>query len=241
MSEGNIFSLLRKLDYIRRIDESIVTNINTCYINFGSLVSVSCLMSGLYIASIQPMKLHLNYNMSKKTSFTLSTIIRYVFGLFWCLSYYHFIKYASYPMIDVEKSLFIPSSFSLIPATIRKYTSYFILLSTLILELKAMYDAGAESFNPQQNGKLHEGIYKYIRHPQAFGEWLIWFGISLYYDSPFLFLFSFFIYTPIWVLWCKQEEKDLLIRFGNKYEQYMKNTGFWFPNLNALFKQKRND
>jgi len=74
------------------------------------------------------------------------------------------------------------------------------------------------------------GIYESIRHPQALGELSIWYVVALVLDSPFL-LFISVLYTPIWILWCFLEEKDLVIRYGKSYEEYRLRIGMFVPNL----------
>lgn len=64
--------------------------------------------------------------------------------------------------------------------------------------------------------------------PQAVSEFPFWWVISFLVDSPFLVLFSF-LYIPVWYYICCAEEKDLLIRYGDSYADYMKRVGFWFP------------
>jgi protein-S-isoprenylcysteine O-methyltransferase Ste14 len=44
----------------------------------------------------------------------------------------------------------------------------------------------------------------------------------------FLVLFSA-IWIPVFVLMCWAEERDLLIRYGNAYEEYRRRTGLLVP------------
>ena len=43
--------------------------------------------------------------------------------------------------------------------------------------------------------------------------------IAFLLHSPFLVLFSA-IWIPVFVLMCRAEERDLLIRYGSAYEEY---------------------
>ena len=81
---------------------------------------------------------------------------------------------------------------------------------------------------PKPEQTLYDGIYQYIRHPQAVGEFPFWWVLALLAHSPFLVLFTF-VYIPVWYWFCVAEEKDLLIRYGQPYEEYRVRTGFWFP------------
>ena len=54
------------------------------------------------------------------------------------------------------------------------------------------------------------------------------FSIAFILHSPFLLLFSL-VFIPAWIYMCVAEERDLVIRYGQSYEEYKKRTGFWFP------------
>ena len=75
---------------------------------------------------------------------------------------------------------------------------------------------------------LYGGIYEKIRHPQVAGELPIFWVMSLLLHSPFLAIFSF-IWVPIFLVFCWAEERDLVIRYGEAYEEYRKRAGFIIP------------
>ena len=77
---------------------------------------------------------------------------------------------------------------------------------------------------------MYGGIYEKIRHPQALGELPFWWVIAFLLHSPFLVLYSL-VWIPIFVLMCLAEEQDLLLRYGEAYEEYMQRTGRFFPRL----------
>jgi protein-S-isoprenylcysteine O-methyltransferase Ste14 len=91
-----------------------------------------------------------------------------------------------------------------------------------------MKDAGKETMIPEKEHTLYGGIYRYIRHPQALGEVTFWWVIAFLLHSPFLVLFSF-VWLPIFAIACWAEERDLVIRYGQAYEEYRRNTGFVIP------------
>lgn len=93
---------------------------------------------------------------------------------------------------------------------------------------KGLKDAGKEAMIPDKKHLLYGGIYKKIRHPQAAGELVFWWVIAMLLNSPFLALFSL-VWIPIFYLFCWEEEKDLVVRYGEKYIKYRKNTGFMIP------------
>eukprot|EP01084_Bolivina_argentea_P126897 224554_1 len=230
-----ILGLLTHLDYIETIHNSnCIPHIETCYFNFICLILSTLLMSILYVKSIQPILMHMNYKglISKTTAFKISTFIRSIFGFWWCLTMYHFIKYASYPMIYIEDLFHISHTFN--SSYYSTFIAYILIILSIIITIPAIYYAGKESLIPLEHGRLHQGMYNYIRHPQAFGEILFWFGLALYYDSPFLFLFTLYVLIPMYLWWCNEEENDLILRFGDEYLNYRKKTGFWLPKLSML-------
>ncbi len=104
-------------------------------------------------------------------------------------------------------------------------------LPSLALMFVGMMDAGSETMTPKKEHGMYGGIYKKIRHPQAVGETFAWLWIALLLDSPFLAVFSL-VYFPIFLVMCHAEEQDLLIRFGDAYAEYMRNTGAFIPRRN---------
>lgn len=103
-----------------------------------------------------------------------------------------------------------------------------ILVPSVYLMGRGLKDAGEESLAPKKEHRLCGGIYTKMRHPQATGEVALWWVIALMLDSPFLAIFSV-VWIPVFYTMCKAEEKDLVIRYGEPYLEYRKNTGFLIP------------
>jgi len=91
-----------------------------------------------------------------------------------------------------------------------------------------MKDAGEEAVRPRKEHAMFGGIYAKLRHPQAAGEVFIWLVIAFLLNSPFLAVYSL-LFIPIFLVMCLAEEKDLLLRFGAPYAEYMRTTGAYFP------------
>ena len=106
-----------------------------------------------------------------------------------------------------------------------------ILIPCLYIMLKGVKDAGREALFPDKKHTLYGGLYEKIRHPQALGEVFIWWAVALLLNSPFLFLYSI-VWFPIFYWFCKAEEKDLIIRYGKPYIDYINQTGMFFPKKN---------
>lgn len=94
--------------------------------------------------------------------------------------------------------------------------------------VRGMKDAGEETMFVKKEHTLYKGIYRKIRHPQAAGEVTYWWVIAFLLHSPFLVLFSF-VWIPVFYVMCLAEEKDLIIRYGEEYIEYKRNTGFIIP------------
>ena len=94
--------------------------------------------------------------------------------------------------------------------------------------LRGMRDAGDESVTPDKERAMFGGIYEHVRHPQAAGEVFLRFSMGFLLNSPFLVLFSF-IDVPMYLIMCRAEEQDLILRYGDAYVEYMKTTGAFIP------------
>jgi len=102
-----------------------------------------------------------------------------------------------------------------------------IAIPTTYMVATGMKDAGEEAIQPDKDSKMFTGIYKRVRHPQTW-EFAYFFAIALLLDNPFLLLFSL-IWLPLMVIMMRAEEKDLLLRYGQEYEDYMQRTGRLLP------------
>lgn len=106
-----------------------------------------------------------------------------------------------------------------------------VTIPAILLHIKGIKDAGKESMIPDKEHTLYKGIYKYIRHPQAVGEVVLWWTAAFLLNSPFLVLYSV-VWIPIFIFMCVAEERDLVIRYGEPYEAYRRQTGMFFPRIN---------
>ena len=75
---------------------------------------------------------------------------------------------------------------------------------------------------------IREGVFKLVRHPVYLGEILLYLGllilsISLAAAAVWIIAIGFLHYIS------RYEEKMLVARFGEEYEQYMKEVPMWIP------------
>jgi len=176
-------------------------------------------MAFFYIKSVGPAKLEQKIG---EKAYKRCGNYRIIASLFELITVVNFILYFFFPL-----PIHIPQFF-IWDYWISIILSFAILLPCLYIMLKGVKDAGREALFPDKTHTLYEGIYNKIRHPQALGEVFIWWAAALLLNSPFLFLYSI-VWFPIFYWFCKAEEKDLIIRYGQAYLKYKKRTGMFFP------------
>ncbi|MHA2180594.1 MAG: methyltransferase family protein [Promethearchaeota archaeon] len=183
------------------------------------LLLSTVLMTFFYIKSVYPATLSQKIGLKAYSRCAYYRIIASIFELVTILNYlfYFFIP------LPINFPQFFKWDYwiSIIIAVI-------ILFPSLYVMLKGVKDAGREALFPDIDHTLYTGIYKKIRHPQALGEAFIWLSVALILNSPFLFLYSI-VWFPLFYWFCKAEEKDLVIRYGEPYMDYKKQTGMFFP------------
>ena len=147
---------------------------------------------------------------------------RIVAGTFEGITIITYIIYIFYPL-PIGLPLNLPWDY-----WISLVLSVVILIPSMYLMIKGMKDAGEETLEPKKEHTLYTGIYDTIRHPQAIGESFLWFPFALWFNSPFLVLYSF-VWIPVMYIMCIAEEKDLILRYGEPYLEYRRHTGFLIP------------
>lgn len=176
-------------------------------------------MSVLYVVSVSPAQLEKKIG---EKSYKLCGIIRAISMLFMLVVVINYVIYSFYPL-----QLPIPSIFPW-PYWISALVAAIIGVPSMILMILGVINAGAEAVVPSKEHTIYRGIYEKIRHPQAVGELPLWFAIGFLVHSTHMVLFSA-IWIPVWYWWCIAEEKDLLVRYGDTFRQYMNRTGRFFP------------
>lgn len=114
-----------------------------------------------------------------------------------------------------------------IPMALRLTGSVLIFAGFIIIY------AGWKKIHRKSNGVVKEGIYKYIRHPQYVGMFLLTFGQLIQWPTitgiilwPFLLL----IYYKL----ALKEEKDVEEKFGKEYTKYKSEVPGFFPKVKRL-------
>jgi methanethiol S-methyltransferase len=188
------------------------------WLNIGALVTLTVLTVILYMLSVRPEAWSRRIG---PRAYPLSGRLRNAAMACMFLGLGTFILYYFFPLpIPLPRQL--------------PWGYWISVLTSLLLAVPAGYflvrgvtDSGDEAAIPNPKTRLFGGVYRRIRHPQAW-EGLAWPITGLLLHSPFLVL-----YGLMWVvLECGMiysEEKDLVLRFGKEYEEYRKNTPAFFP------------
>jgi protein-S-isoprenylcysteine O-methyltransferase Ste14 len=88
----------------------------------------------------------------------------------------------------------------------------------------------ATSWQMPADHKLVEwGPYRYVRHPSYLGYFLMFAGFFMLWQEALAMIPL--IAIPGYVLITQREEEMLLARFGDRYLQYQKNVGRFFPKM----------
>jgi protein-S-isoprenylcysteine O-methyltransferase Ste14 len=189
------------------------------WLNFAVLVLSSILLTVYYVRSVRPAALEKRLG---EQAWAKCATYRRISSVFMFVAMGNYIIYYWFPLpIPLPRTFPWPWFVSAIIAGL-------IAVPSLWLMFRGTKDAGEETMTPRPEHQLYGGIYDKIRHPQALGEFPLWWVVAFLLHSPFLALFSF-VYVPVWFYFCIAEEADLVIRYGASYEQYRERTGFWLP------------
>jgi protein-S-isoprenylcysteine O-methyltransferase Ste14 len=189
------------------------------WINLGFLLLSAILYLFFYVKSAGPAQLEQKIG---ESAYSKCARYRTIAAVFSFIAVADYIVYYFYP-IPIGLPRFFPWDW-----WISVVIGIIIVLPSMYLMYIGTRDAGEEAMVPKKEHTLYGGIYETIRHPQAIGEFFLWFSIAFWLNSPFLVLISF-LWIPIYYLMCLAEEKDLVIRYGQSYLEYRDRVGFLIP------------
>jgi len=191
--------------------------------NFAALLATSAVFTIYYVKSVKPAELEKSIGIE---AYERCKWYRLVSGFFMSVAAIQYIVFWYYPLPGLPPNL--------VEFPWQYHVSFYIAVMLTVpfsyLMWVGMRDAGEETMTPKKDHELYSGgIYEHMRHPQAVGEFPLWFTFALLGHSPFLTLFSL-LYLPIWYYFSVEEEKDLVLRYGRSYQEYCCRVG-WFPNI----------
>ena len=192
------------------------------WINFIVLIIATLLTLYFYVKSVGPAALEQKIG---PAAYKKCTQYRSISGLFMGVVTINYILYVFFPL----PIPFLPTTF---PWSwwVSALIAVIIAIPSGYIWIRGMKDAGEETMVVKKEHTMYGGIYQKIRHPQAVGEMPIWWVMAFLLHSPFLVLYSF-VWIPIFIAMCKAEERDLLIRYGEPYAEYKKQTRFMLPKI----------
>ena len=82
-----------------------------------------------------------------------------------------------------------------------------------------------------------EGPYRYVRHPQYSGLFLIIIGLLIQWPTIITVLMSpvlFYVYYRL----ARREETEVEAQFGERYQQYRKRTPMFIPKVRSVMAYK---
>jgi protein-S-isoprenylcysteine O-methyltransferase Ste14 len=188
------------------------------WLNLALLVGAMALTLVFYVLSVRPAALARRIGPG---AYRRCARYRLVAGLLMFLEMAGYVLYFFFPLpIPLPRTFPWPWWVSaLIGAAIAFPAGYMLA--------RGMMDAGEETMVPKEEHRLYGGIYERVRHPQAW-EAALWLTIAFLLHSPFLALFSV-LWLPVEYLMVKAEEGDLVLRYGQAYEEYRRRTPAFLP------------
>lgn len=74
------------------------------------------------------------------------------------------------------------------------------------------------------------GPFEYVRHPMYVGIYTMLFGVGIVFISKIWFMIML-VFIPVWYFDCKIEEKQMTEFHSEKYLNYKKRSGMFFPKI----------
>ena len=108
--------------------------------------------------------------------------------------------------------------------------SMMIGYSLVFLGVKLVSAGWREVYRARSENRMAtEGPYAAVRHPQYTGFFLVTFGESVAHWPTVLSLAAFPVIVAAYVVLARQEEREMLRRFGHHYVIYRRRAGMFVP------------
>ncbi len=118
------------------------------------------------------------------------------------------------------------------PFSLHQVISWILLISSIIVALagiRIFVIEGKPNEQIEDTSRLITiGLYKYIRHPMYLSLMLAGFGVYFKDYSFPQWLFALINLVAL-IITARIEEKEMVIKFGNEYREYMKKTKMFIP------------
>lgn len=188
------------------------------YVTVALFIASALVTLYFYARSVQPAALEQKIG---ARAWVACKRYRMVASAFMFVNFFCYVLYLFYPLPGLPVAF--PWSY---PVSV--LLAILIAIPSGYLLLRSIKDAGEETLTPKKEHTMYRGIYTRIRHPMALGELQYVWVFALLLNSPVLLVLSA-VWVPVFYLMCIAEERDLVIRYGEAYRQYMSNTGRFIP------------
>jgi protein-S-isoprenylcysteine O-methyltransferase Ste14 len=114
-----------------------------------------------------------------------------------------------------------------------------MLVSNILIFLGIwIISAGWEMVYKSEGKLVASGIYRYVRHPQYAGIYVITLGFMIQRPTITTLILWPFV---IWMYYklAQKEEQEALEKFPEQYNVYMKKTPMFFPKLSIFMERKK--
>jgi protein-S-isoprenylcysteine O-methyltransferase Ste14 len=103
-------------------------------------------------------------------------------------------------------------------------SAYVVITGYLLLKRK-----GNSTINFENTSTLvKSGIYGYIRHPLYLSLFLLGTGVVFKDSGPVQITLGFINFIAVWIT-ARIEEKEMIVKFGDDYREYMKESRMFIP------------
>jgi protein-S-isoprenylcysteine O-methyltransferase Ste14 len=103
-------------------------------------------------------------------------------------------------------------------------SAYVVITGYLLLKRKGKPDSNFENTSVL----VKSGIYRFIRHPLYFSVFLLGTGVMLKDPEPVQIVLGVINLIAIYFT-ARIEEKEMIVKFGDEYRVYMKETKMFIP------------
>lgn len=189
------------------------------WINVYILVLSFFLTSYCYLRSAAPFAYT---KLRGKPSYEYARNWRIIASLFMFISMANYVLYYFFPLPGLP----LPQTFPW-PYWITLLITAAFTIPAMVLMGLGLKAAGKEALSPQEDTTLYGGIYKKLRHPQAY-EAFLYLAMGTLLNSPFLTIISLLGF-PVIIMMVEAEERDLAFRLGEDYCKYWRTTGAYWP------------
>ena len=118
------------------------------------------------------------------------------------------------------------------PFSLHQIISWILLILSILVAVigfQTFYSRGKPKDQMEDTSRLiTTSLYKYIRHPLYLSLILVGFGVLAKNCGYLQWLFAVINFVAI-ILTAKAEEKEMMVKFGDDYREYMKRTKMFVP------------